>query len=192
MCLRLRRKLLLESFAAQLSALYSNTVMRFLEINEIWAWCAEAGIGLLEQARPASDPRLTHSARWLYADGERSGREPGLARVAISQLAPWHSALLWITQTGVWPSTEDWPAYYAMRGRVGERRSLDVAPGHLFDASQGELLIEFVTATMENGWDAFVLSERGMVSGDTRIRISHDEWIELQSTRPVSFSVAAV
>jgi hypothetical protein len=166
--------------------------MRFLEINEIWAWCAEAGIELVDRARPADDSALLQKARWLYADGERSGREPGLAHTAVARIGAFDEALLWITQTGVWPSTEDWPTYYAMRGRVGERRSLDVAPGHLFAAGEGELLVQFLTATMENGWDCFVLASRGGRIADTRVVVSHDEWIELQSSKPVSFDVAAV
>lgn len=166
--------------------------MRFVEINEIWEWCANAGVELIDRGRPAEDRRLVQKARWLYADGDRSGREPGLAQTAVAQLDAWSEALLWVTQTGVWPSGEDWPAYYAMRGRLGERRSLDVAPGHLFQANESALLIQFLTATMENGWDAFVLAARGNQPTETRVQVSHDEWIELQSTKPVSFNVAAV
>jgi hypothetical protein len=166
--------------------------MRFLEINEIWAWCAEFGVALDQQVRPAVDHGLSKRARWLYADGQRSGREPGLARSAVQTLGAWDECLLWVTQVGVWPSTEDWPTYYAMRGGFGERRSIDVAPGHLFVPGEAELLIQFLTVTMANGWDAFALTEcNGRVSG-TRVQISHDEWIELQSNKPVSFDVAAV
>jgi hypothetical protein len=166
--------------------------MRFLEINEIWEWCARLGIELDRQVRPALDPSLSQAARWLYADSERSGREPGLARVSVQKLGAWDESLLWITQVGVWPSSEDWPVYYAMRGRYGERRSIDVAPGHLFRTDEAGQLVEFLTAAMENGWDASVLSAHDGRVVPTRVQVSHDEWIELQSTIPVSFDVDAV
>jgi len=88
--------------------------MRFFEINEIWDWCAKVGIALIKDAPPADDDAHVERARWLYADGERSGREPGLARTAVAQLGGWDEVLLWITQTGVWASGENWPAYYAL------------------------------------------------------------------------------
>jgi hypothetical protein len=51
----------------------------------------------------------------------------------IDSLGKWDEYLAWITLWGVWPSGEDWPEFYAWRGALGERRSLDIAPGHRFD-----------------------------------------------------------
>lgn len=90
--------------------------MRFFEINEIWEWCAERGIALEDNARPTAEPRLSHAVRSFYANGGRSGREPAVAAAAVRALGPWDECLLWVTQVGVWPSTEDWPTR-----RAGER-----------------------------------------------------------------------
>ena len=166
--------------------------MRFLEVHEIWEWCAALQIRLDRDERPAIDPALSHRERQLYADGKRSGREGVCARVAVQQLGAWDQCLLWITQTGVWPSSEDWPAYYAMRGQFGEKRSVDVAPGHLFDASERDQFLQFLTVAMENGWDAFALTAAGGRRGEARAEISHDEWIEVQSAQPVSANQPAV
>jgi hypothetical protein len=165
--------------------------MRFLEINEIWAWCAQHDIALEREVRPAADPSLPEKTRWLYADGERSGREPGIAHRVVEAIAPWTECLLWVTQVGVWPSSEDWPTYYRMRGDRGERRSIEVAPGHLFDGGETDLLVEFLAAAMESGWDAFVLPV-GERPSHVRVQVSHDEWIEVQSARAVSINFAAV
>ena len=166
--------------------------MRFFEINEIWEWCADRGIGLEDNARPMAEPRLGHVVRSTYANGGRSGREAAVAAAAVRALSAWDECLLWVTQVGVWPSTEDWPAYYAMRGARGERRSLDVAPGHWFAADEGSQLADFLRVVLESGWDAYVLATRDGRETDTRLRVSHDDWIELQSATPVEFHVTAV
>jgi hypothetical protein len=99
--------------------------MRFLEIGEILEWCDALGVAVDDGRRPSADPSLAHTARRLYASGQRSGRESSVARAAVRALGSWDHCLLWITQVGVWPSTEDWPAYYAMRGQLGEKRSVE-------------------------------------------------------------------
>ena len=166
--------------------------MRFFESNEIWEWCAERGIVLEDGARPADDPSLVHRGRWLYATGERSGRESVVGADCVRALGAWDECLLWITLVGVWPSGEDWPSFYAWRGARGERRSVDVAPGYLFAADETALLREVLTQAMENAWDAFVLPVRGGAAAPIRARISHDEWIEVRGRSPVGFGVAAL
>ena len=166
--------------------------MRFFEINEIWQWCVERGIVLEEGARPADDPLLDHRGRWLYATGERSTREAAVAADCVRALGTWDECLLWITVVGVWPSGEDWPAFYAWRGARGEKRSVEVAPGYLFEAREDDLLREVLTQVMENAWDAFVLPASGGARAPLRARISHDEWVEVQGRNPVSFGAAAV
>jgi hypothetical protein len=155
--------------------------MRFLESNEIWEWCAERHIALQEDVRPADDPNFVRSGKWLYAGGERSGREPQVAVDCVRALGPWTECLVWITLTGVWASSEDWPAVYAWRGAHGERRSVDVAPGYLFETGEESKLTEVLTRIMENGWDACVLPATGRTARPIRARISHDEWIELRA-----------
>lgn len=75
-------------------------------------------------------------------------------------------------------------------GAHGERRSLDVAPGHLLRAEEAADLVELLTQILENGWDATLLPARGGVATDRRVVTSHDEWIEVRSREPVAFSVA--
>ena len=174
------------------AALYSNELVRFLELNEIWEWCAERDIEVEDRTLPASDSRLSHVVRTQYASGQRSGRESAVALACARALADWDECLLWVTQTGIWPSSEDWPAYYALRGERGERRSLEEAPGHWFPGGEEEQFTQFLAAVMENGWDAYVLPAlRGTQTG-VRLRISHDEYVELQSRRALESNPLAV
>src|ERR1700676_3036622 len=40
--------------------------------------------------------------------------------------------LLWITEWGIWPSSENWHLYYRLPQIYGDQRLLHEAPGHLF------------------------------------------------------------
>jgi len=40
--------------------------------------------------------------------------------------------LLWVTEWGIWPSSENWHLYYKLRQSYGDTRLLEEAPGHLF------------------------------------------------------------
>jgi len=170
--------------------------MDFLEHTLIWDWCREHRVALRE-TRPDSpgiwlidDPTLDQRTRVMYADGQRSGREPRVAAAALRALGVWDECVVWVTEWGVWESGEDWPRFYAWRGAHGERRSLDAVPGHLFHAGESAELEGMLAQVMENGWDATVLPSHGGVATDRRIVISHDEWIDVRSREPVEFSAA--
>ena len=166
--------------------------MRFLELNEIWEWCEERGIGVENRTSPARNPHLSHVTRARYELGTRTGHEAALADVCVRALGDWDECLLWITLVGVWDSDEDWPAFYAMRGERGERRSVEIAPGHCFRCDERALLVRFLTAVFENGWDAFLLPTCNGRETDRRLQVSHDEWVEVQSRRPVEPDALAV
>jgi hypothetical protein len=158
--------------------------MRFLEGNEIAEWCSDRGVAVdpaqLPQLGPARVVRRT-----TYAEGRRSGRERAVATQSVEELRAWAECLLIVSQWGIWASGEDWPAYYAARAEHDERRSIDVAPGHLFTSTEQQELIRFLTMVMENGWDAQILTANSTSVGPLSIFVSHDEWVELrEATSP--------
>jgi hypothetical protein len=165
--------------------------MDFLDHTLIWDWCREHGVGLEGDRTLAEDPTLSERARVFYAEGQRSGREPAFAAAVVRALGAWDQCLVWLTEWGVWASGEDWPRFYAWRGALGERRSLEAAPGHLFRGEEAPELEELLTQIMENGWDATLLPSHGGAATDRRVVISHDEWVDVRSREPVEFSVAA-
>ena len=105
----------------------------------------------------ADDPTLACRARVMYAEGTHSGRELTVAAAAVRALGAWDACLAWVTEWSVCPSGEDWPQFYAWRGRHGERRSLEAAPGHQFGAGEARELETLLRLVLENGWDATVL-----------------------------------
>jgi hypothetical protein len=154
--------------------------VQFLEDNEICQW-ANARHLRCDADFSVQLPELEASAPIAYAAGRRSGREAAAARDLVRSLGEWDECLVWIRRWGVWPSSEDWPAFYAWRGAHGERRSLDKSPGHRVDRHERPLLIELLTLVMENAWDADVLCcRRGRADG-LRARISHDEWYQISA-----------
>ena len=152
--------------------------MDFLEDNQICEWSEDHGLHRGERF-DVHLPQLPSRHRVAYANGRRSGREEAAAEELIAGLGSWDECLVWIRLWGVWPSGEDWPQFYAWRGGLGERRSLETAPGHRFDRDETLLLAALLTLIMENAWDADVLcSVRGRAD-KVRAKISHDEWFEL-------------
>ena len=82
--------------------------------------------------------------------------------------------LLWITEWGVWPSSENWHLYYKLRQSYGDHRLLPESPGHLFLEHETEDLASFLEVAMLNGWGGYVLTQANYVNAF----FSHDEYID--------------
>ncbi|HEV7488351.1 MAG TPA: hypothetical protein VGQ65_21965 [Thermoanaerobaculia bacterium] len=156
--------------------------MEFLEWNQIHEWCGERGIFLdLERNEPVHSgfDVVTHG---LFGQAvQQKGQEFEVAAWLIENLADWDECLLWITSWGVWPSSEDWPAYYRARGEQSERRSIDTAPGHLFTTVDRKLLLQFSELVLKNAWDAHILPAVDGHASNRRAVISHDECVDVLS-----------
>ena len=156
----------------------TEKTVEFLQDNQICKWGEERGLVRGERF-DVRLPELPLKHRGSYADGRRSGREGAAAEELIAGLGSWDECLVWIKLWGVWPSGEDWPQFYAWRGALGERRSLQIAPGHRFDRSETSLLAALLTLIMENAWKADILCSVGGRADEVRAMISHDEWFEV-------------
>lgn len=166
--------------------------MRFLASNECAEWCEDHGVGLDERRLPTPDVSLGHRARLVYVDdpGHSIAVRPDVVAATVAALGLWDECLVWVTLWGVWPSTEDWPRYYQLRGERGERRSLEAAPGHVATPADGALLTTLVELMMTQGWEGHVLAARAGVV-EARAFISHDEWVALASRSPFAASAPA-
>ncbi len=165
--------------------------MQFLHINECSAWCRDHSASVTDDWRLVPDATLVHTQRILFAPSGSLGLEPRVADACLQAFGAWDECLLWITGWEIWPSSENWPAFYAARGAAGELTSLHHKPGHVFRAQEISALRSFLLFPLVNGWDADVLPVHdGRVS--SRLEISHDGWVDLhtQSARP--FALAAV
>ena len=82
--------------------------------------------------------------------------------------------LVWITEWGIWPSSENWHLYYRLCNSYGELRLLREAPGHLFLGHESEDLTSFLQIAMLNGWGGYVLTQADYANAF----FSHDEYID--------------
>jgi hypothetical protein len=158
--------------------------MHFIEINEIREWIEERAVILASGDKfQIPETALVLSKPFGQAVDPR-GQEEAVATACVESIGAWDECLLWVQEWGVWPSSENWPAYYQARGQQGELRSLDVAPGHLFNVSETPLLIRFLQLVLENAWEAQLVS---LLQGQAMSRacVSHDEWVEVWA-RPES------
>jgi hypothetical protein len=83
--------------------------------------------------------------------------------------------LLWITEWGIWGSSENWHLYYKLRHSYGDQRLLDEAPGHLFLGHEAEDLASVLQVSMFNGWGGYILTQANYVNAF----FSHDEYMDL-------------
>jgi hypothetical protein len=100
-----------------------------------------------------------------------------LAGFLTSCLEPFDECLLWVTQWGVWPSSENLHLFYRLRESYGERRLLQDAPGHLFLKHEMSDLISFVQLALLAGWDFYLLPTPAYAQAF----ISHDEFMMLHT-----------
>lgn len=83
--------------------------------------------------------------------------------------------VLFISETGIWESSENWYLYYRLRASYGDVDTLDEIPGHLFSPSEFADMVSFVYLVILFGWQATLHSE----TDEVRVEISHDEVISV-------------
>jgi len=140
--------------------------LRFYTQKECEEWLSErqrqkpvagSGAHVTRVGYPPEPYRLLFLAHWIAA--------------ALTYRMP---ALLWITEWGIWPSSENWHLYYKLRQTYSDPRLLHEAPGHLFLEHEVEDLASFLQMAMLNGWGGYVLTHADYVNAF----FSHDEYID--------------
>jgi hypothetical protein len=145
--------------------------MRFYTAQECEEWLtgrervkpdAFAGAFVEQIAYPPTPGQIRLSAHWM-----------------ATALTFQNPTLLWITEWGIWPSSENWHLYYKLRQGYGDHRLLHEAPGHLFLEYEAEDLASFLQLAMMNGWGGYVLTGANYVNAF----FSHDEYIQFYATK---------
>ena len=160
--------------------------MEFLEGNQIVEWYAEHGLPRVYVV----DSGEVLMWRPFGQSANPQGQESEVASAAVEALGPWEECLLSIKLWSVWPSSEDWPKFYAERGAQGELRSLEIAPGHLFPAVDRSLFLRFLQLVLENAWEAEGYPVTSGKATGRRLFVSHDEFNEVSAFSPASSPTA--
>jgi hypothetical protein len=150
--------------------------MRFFTRGEAEAWC-RSGVAALDDkglpVRPSAEPH--HARREIPRDYTRL---TWFCRHLEEALRPRDSCLLWVTEWGVWQSSENLHLFYQLRRGYGELRLLHEAPATLFLDFEGPELVTFLQIGILSGWDMYLIPAVGY----TRAFLSHDEYVEIAAT----------
>jgi hypothetical protein len=150
--------------------------MRFYTAEQCEEWLAQ---------RSRTKPDRTKSPHWEAFDYPSKGYQFFPVARAVAHLVMYRQpTLLWVTEWGIWPSSENWQLYYKLRQAQNDFRLLQDAPGHLFLDYESEDLTTFLQLAMLNGWGGYILTEANYVN----VFFSHDEYIEFFTSTPENLS----
>ena len=143
--------------------------MRFYTEQECTGWLADRN-----RQRPDVSPALLRHRIKYPTEPHRFFFAAHWVSSSLTYRAP---ALLWITEWGIWPSSENWHLYYKLRQSHCDHHLLGEMPGHLFLEYEVEELTSFLQLSMLNGWGGYLLTQSNYVNAF----FSHDEYIDFYS-----------
>ena len=127
---------------------------------------------------------IPNSRNQRIAYPSKPGRIRFLSQWIADSLTHRMPALLWVTEWGIWPSSENWHLYYRLRQSYLDQQLLDEVPGHLFLEHETEDLASFLQLAILNGWGGWVLTEADYVN----VFFSHDEFVDFYADRDENLS----
>jgi hypothetical protein len=141
-------------------------LMQFLTSRECEEWLAGRGreAPTIENAKFSQRASLPNDAPALYFAARQ------IAAAVMAQRQP---CLLWIQEWGIWSSSENLHLYYRLRESYGDRRMLEMAPGHLFLEHEIEDLTTFLHISLLHGWGGYLLSHLDYLN----VFFSHDGYL---------------
>ena len=145
--------------------------MQFLTKEQCVAWVSKEGFDLGETPNYRDLEKVgVHKIR--FATPSDAGARVALARTLWNSLGARSEGLVWVTEWGVWPSSEHMPLYTALRRAFGDKRPLIEAPGHLFQLGEDDNGLSFFLVAALFFWDVYLLR----AGGDSAAFLSHDEF----------------
>ena len=132
-----------------------------------------------------SSNKLQELSRSLVGTGQelrvnfesKIGWSAPIARFIVTLLGGKQPCFLWIREYGIWPSSENWDLFNALRAATADDRTLQQAPGHEVLSTEQERLVSYVQVILMNGWGGVLIG----INKRQRIAISHDGWFSLMN-----------
>lgn len=141
--------------------------MQILSKTESVNWCKSNGIRLNKNGLPF----LNRDELSYFSIPVDTGQKIATVKNHFEQFKDEKEILLWITEWGVFPSSERMHIFDRFRASYGEKRPLIEAPGHIFKNSEFEDALSATTIAVLFFWDCYVLNDNG-----TKVLFySHDE-----------------
>jgi len=157
--------------------------VRFLSREDARAWASARGVSGGSHGVPTPMPKALSTVRFHLP--QTIGQLTWLCRFISVSLSPRSECLLWVTEWGVWPTSENWHLYYKLRQSHHDLQLLTESPGHLFLDFEEADLVSFLQVGIICGWDMHILPDLDYGRADSaRAFISHDEWVALSHRDP--------
>jgi len=151
---------------------WNEQAMKLLGSDAAKSWCGEHSIPLSDIGYPETHgPDLTAAQ---YSVPAEAARHFWFSQLIERQLRPWSRCLVWVSEWGIWPSSENWHLYYRLRPKSLAKCLIEDAPAHLMLSHEASDLISLVQLVLSFGWNAHILTAEDYA----RVFISHNEWIE--------------
>jgi hypothetical protein len=110
----------------------------------------------------------------VFIEDDRA-RSFWIATELTSFLGAFATCLVWVTEYGVWPSSENRHLYYRLRSSYGDLRELHDAPGHHYYGHEIHDLITLIDLMIQFGWGGHVLAS------SSSLYFSHEGWVRVFS-----------
>jgi hypothetical protein len=146
--------------------------MKTLNTADARQWCERHQVTLGPNGKPVLFEAGLFKSR--LAIPTAASKHFAFCRLIEEFLRPWGRCLLWLTEWGVWESSENWHLFYRLRQSYGDNSLIEENPAQLFLEHEDSDLISYIQIGISAGWDFVLLTNTGY----SRISISHDEWIE--------------
>lgn len=132
---------------------------------------------------PAMHSFYSEEVAWRYPDvipnyplPKDSGKKVALARLIVNLLLDHGPFYLWVTATGIWPSSEHLDLFDRYRLSFGEHRNVQDAPVHLLEEGDRAAGISLLCLALFFVWDVEIIA----LDRSIAISVSHDEWMEVR------------
>ena len=149
--------------------------MFFRTKEQAFQWVSDLGLDAAALSGECVDRFAPNSIRMALTESRTS--EYVVAKAIAKAIGSVPEMCLWITEYGIWPSTENWHLYYALRRTYGDARRLGEAPAHQFLGYETADLVTFLHLMLLFRWGGHLVSAPSGVSID----ISHDGWIVIDA-----------
>jgi hypothetical protein len=132
--------------------------MRVLTASEALVWLGPAGFvgsASLVNGFPAlPPPSFERIDCWLP---ERSGKKVALARWIHRLVHGDDEVLIWVRNWEVWPSMGHLPLLDRLRQAMGQAKSVEKFPAHLFSTDEADDAVSVLILALEFSWDCLVV-----------------------------------
>lgn len=143
--------------------------MKSLNALEAAAWMRDRGI------EPSNDCVGRAPEQLIKRLPSDSGKKSALSRVLASVFRGDSDVMFWITEYGIWPSTENRHLFDAYRRGIGILEPIEERPAQLINKGETPVLEALILLTTCFSWGALVAS----ADACSTLQLSHDDFFRI-------------